>query len=129
MPSTNRIFASREEIEKYIIEKGIEVNVSKPQGEWLNDEEFESFLDAWSILENYYSEHNDDAVIGIEVLREYLHFTRLLRNLMLYHELSDEQLEQAKDAIESLEFTLEEIITEVVSYLDDLERSNHPKDE
>ena len=102
------------------MEKSRKVNNSKPGGLWLEDEEFEEFLRAWKALASYYSSHADDTVIGVEVLREYVHFTRLLRRLVMNEDIDADRREKVLDDLEYLEFLLEEIIKEVVTYLDSI---------
>jgi hypothetical protein len=111
---------TRAELEQQIIEKSWAVDVTKLAGAWLDDKEFDEFLSAWGDLVNYYAGHADDTVISVEVLREYLHFTRLLRRMLLDRNLNIERREQAEMAIGGLENALEDIITEVVTYLDSL---------
>ncbi len=108
---------TRTELEKRIMEKGEEIDVSKPDAAWLDDEAFEEFLSAWQDLVRYYASHADDTVIGVEVLREYLDYTRLLRKVLLYQDIDKERREKVNEAIISLEHILGEIIKEVVTYL------------
>jgi hypothetical protein len=114
------ISSDRALLEKQIMEKRWKVDISKPGGLWVEDDEFEAFLDAWSDLASYYSSHADDTVIGVEVLREYVDFTRLLRRLVMNEEIDATRREKAMDDLEYLEARLEEIITEVVTYLDSI---------
>lgn len=113
---------TRTELERKIIEKSWAVDVTKADGAWLDGAAFEEFLSAWRDLVSYYEVHADDVVISVEVLREYLHFTRLLRRLLLHEELDLTRREQVEASIGALEDILESIITEVVMYLETVDR-------
>lgn len=113
--------SERERLEKQIMEKAWKVNISPlREGGWLDDAEFEAFLNAWKALQVYYSTHASDSVIGIEVLREYVSYTRLCRRLLLDDEIKAETKEKADEAIGYLEYLMEEIIRDVVTYLDSI---------
>jgi hypothetical protein len=107
----------REALEKSIIDKSWQINISKRNPEWVHDPEVEVFLDAWYALRSYYAEHPNDTVIGVEVLKAYLDYTRLLRKILQNDEVEVGIRERAEEIIESLEGELEWIITEVVTYL------------
>ncbi len=108
---------NRERLEQDIIQKGWAVDVSLVNAKWLESESFQTFQQAWQKLVDYYTENADDSVIGVEVLKEYLDHTRILRKLICNPDLSTEDREKAEDNLISLENLLEGIITEVVSYL------------
>lgn len=107
----------RNMLEKRIIERSWQVNTSVEVSIWINSTEFEAFISAWEDLGDYYATHADDAVIGVEVLREYLSFTRILRRILLQLPRHDPLHTQVDVAITSLEGQLETIIKEVVTYL------------
>jgi hypothetical protein len=108
----------RIELEKQIIEKEWEINLSLSDLTWLDSDGLEKLLNAWGELAKYYASHADDTAISVEVLRSYLHYTRMLREILLNEDIDTKMRERAKDTLVDLEWCLEEIIKEVVTYLD-----------
>ncbi len=100
---------SRAELEKRIVALGEAVDLTKPNSGWLEDDNFRAFLDAWNSLKQFYGEHTD-TIIGIEVLREYVDYARLLRRMLSDDNLSKEIRQKARDALEGLEYYIDEII-------------------
>jgi hypothetical protein len=86
---------------------------------WLFNEEMEAFLDAWRFLVNYYGSSNE-TLMSVEVVREYVHFMRLLRNIQTSarevssdKEISVEEKKRATHIMNLLEYFIDEIIKEV----------------
>lgn len=119
----NEIPPERQRLEELVMQTSDDVDVAKPDYEWLDDPEFETFLKSWKQLHKYYANHPDDTQISVEVMREYLVFTRLLRHAMFDDRLTKERQEQAQQGLTYLEFLLNEIITEIVTYRDWKERN------
>jgi hypothetical protein len=63
---------------------------------WLRSQAYEAFMDAWRELRDYHAAHTDP-VMDIELVREFLDLSRLLRELMLNDKLSAEAKAQAAD--------------------------------
>ncbi len=117
------ISPERQRLEELIIQTSDDVDNAKPDGTWIYDTEYYAFQKAWGQLVSYYASHADDTQISVEVMREYLVFTRMLRHAMLDDRLTKERQEQASDALISLEGALNEIITEIVTYRNWKERN------
>ncbi len=113
----------RNELESHIIKTEWDVDTSLSDLAWLESNELEAFLKAWRDLVNYYASHADDSVIDVETLRSYIHFTRMLRKVMLEPDIETKRREQAEEALIHLEWTLEQIVTEVVTYLESEDRN------
>jgi hypothetical protein len=108
---------SRADLEKRIVENAAAVDLMKQGASWLDDDEFRAFLNSWRTLKRFYSEHTD-TVISIEVLREYVDYTRLLRRIISEPESAEEIQVKAKDALEAIEYYIDEIIREGVTNLE-----------
>ncbi len=105
----------RRQIEERIVKTSQSVKViSKPQGDWLNDNEVNEFLDAWYELVQYYQEH-EDTVLDIEVVREYVEFVQLLNRLKSDINLSDQRRNRAEEILEELEANMDEVVKEAVT--------------
>lgn len=109
-------------LEMAIEEKAGAIEVSKPNLEWLDDNEWYEFEKAWSQLINYFASEGD-TVIGPLALGAYADFIRLIRKALLYDELSPQRREQAEEAIIELEGVVDEILKETMTNL----RYHHPE--
>lgn len=116
--STTENRLTRAELEQNIIDKSWQVDISLIDAAWLESIEFHEFMRAWSDLVAYYEVNPEDTQIGVEVLREYVDFTRLLRNIMVNEAYDEDRRKQSEDELKGIEFKLEEIIREVVGFRD-----------
>jgi hypothetical protein len=105
-------------LEQSLIEKSLAVDNSQPAQLWLEDPKLEVFIAEWDRLINYYQHHANDKDIGVEVIREFLDFNRLFRNILLDENESKQTRERATEHLETLEYRLSEIIKEVVTHLE-----------
>ncbi len=105
----------RQQIEERIIKSSESVKVvSEPLGQWLNDKELVDFLDAWYELVRFYQEY-EDTMLDIEIVREYAEFVQLLNQLLSDVRLDNQHRERARDVLEELEGSMNEIIKEAVT--------------
>jgi hypothetical protein len=110
-------YLERKRLELEMIEKSDAIDVTKLDGAWISSAEFYEFIKSWQKLVVYYTEHGDDKDIAVVAVREYLEIGRLLRKIMLDDSKDASIREQAEDAINDLEGQIEDIIREVVTYL------------
>jgi hypothetical protein len=112
---------SRKELEEQIVDNAEAVDLMKRDGSWLNDAEFAAFLKSWHDLKWFYTEQSD-TVISIEVLREYVDYSRLLRRTATDDAIAREFQLLAEEALESLEYNVDEIIREGVTNLENQDK-------
>ena len=112
---------TRLRIENMIERKSYSIDIIKPSAGWLNDPEWDEFLDSWSELINYYASQGD-TVIGPIALGVYVDFARILRKLLLSGELDEKQREQAEEGLISLDGSMDEVRKETRTNL----REHHP---
>jgi hypothetical protein len=102
----------RDQLEERIIEASNLIDNMQP--DWCNSKEWDLFIESWYQLAKYYETHTD-SVIGIEVVREYSNFVRLLRKLLCDEKLDLEIRKQVEEKIIELEGRMDEIIKEAVT--------------
>ena len=102
----------RDQWEEQIIEASNQIDNMQPN--WFNSTEWDLFIDAWYNLVKYYAEHAD-AVIGVEVVREYHDLMRLLRRIICDEKLGLDTRQQVKEKASELEGVMDEIIKEAVT--------------
>jgi len=108
----------RKQLEDAIARKSQQVPMSLEERGWVVSNEMEALIDAWYDLVDYYQNNNDDPSISVEVLAHYLHPTRLSRKLLLFDSnLNDAEKESIEEALAYFELSLDKIIIEVGSFL------------
>ncbi len=100
--------------EDRILERANSVPVMESQ--WFASREFLDFIDAWFDLARFFAFHGE-TTLGIEVVREYQDFMRLLRLQLLDKNNVEPLRTEIADRIIDLDGALEEIIKEAVTNL------------
>jgi hypothetical protein len=109
--------SSRIEWENRIVQRAEAINLLKENASWLNDEEVDAFLESWYDLKRFYEE-DVDTEFGISVLREYVHFTRLIRRILSDNNIPNEIRQKAQASLDDIEYYIDEIIREGVSNIE-----------
>jgi hypothetical protein len=104
----------RRELEKRILELARSVPVEDI--EWLSSQQLYEFIGAWWALAKYYTENND-TVIGVELVSEFVNFERLLRRLMHDNTVDPEIRQRAEDQLLDLDAGIDEVFKEAISHL------------
>ena len=107
---------TRAELEERIFE--LANNVPLEDVEWIHSEQLDQFIHAWYTLAKYY-EINDDTVIGVEAVSQYVHYARLLRRVTSDGTIEPRHRQQAEDKLGDLEGMMDEVFREAVSHLND----------
>lgn len=104
------------EVENRIIELAHSVPIEDE--EWLSSQQLHDFIHAWWLLARYYAKNNE-TVIGVEVISEYVDFARLLRKLMCDSTIDPKIRQQAEDNMVDLDGGIDEVFKEAISHLND----------
>ncbi len=83
---------------------------------WLESQELDHFIGTWLDLASFYASHTD-TVIGLEAIREYDSFIRLLRRIMCDGTEDAQRRKLAEEHLLELEAALGEVIKEAVTNL------------
>jgi hypothetical protein len=113
---------ARLQLETAIEQTGRVIDVTKAELSWLDDPEWDVFLNACYDLVRYYA-YQGDTVIGPLALGEFADFTRLLRKALLFDDLDKQRSSQAEEALISLEGWMDEVLKETMTNL----RDQHPE--
>ena len=76
---------------------------------WPDMPQFDAFVSAWDELINYYRA-SADTVVDVEILKAYVDYSRLLRDLLASPVIDPQQRAQARSALESLETRMDQVI-------------------
>ncbi len=105
----------RKEIENLIIAVAGRIAVDEETG-CLDSETVENWFIGWRRLIEYYKDNNDFD-IGIEVMREYIRVENLFGGIQHNKQADDECVEIAREAIDELNYYLNEIIKTITRKL------------
>jgi hypothetical protein len=105
---------TRAELEERIFE--LANSIPLENSDWLYSEQLDQFIHAWYTLAKYY-EVDNDTVIGVETVSEYVDFVRPLRRQMCDSTLDPNLRQQAEDKMSDLDAMMDEVIKEAVSHL------------
>ena len=108
----------RKKLENRIVKLAESVPVGGSDSElaWLYGQELDEFIDTWWTLAKYYEEHSDTE-IGVEVVSEYVYYSRIFRRLICDVTLDPRIRQQAEDQMRDLDAGMDEVIKEAVSHL------------
>jgi hypothetical protein len=113
---------TRLRLEMAIDDKSGAIDIMKPDAAWIDDPEWNAFIDSWFKLIDYY-ESQTDTVIGPLAMKSFADFIRLLRKALLSGELDESRYELVKEELTTLEYVMDEIVTQTMMNL----RSHHPE--
>ncbi|MFQ3568267.1 MAG: hypothetical protein SNJ59_14865 [Aggregatilineales bacterium] len=102
----------RRRLEDRILALAGRVDTSRPEGRWLDDERFWDFIYAWHDLKRHY-EHSDDTTLSAELLRLYLGYAALLRELRENPRVALHRQERATSALMELNYQVDGVIQQI----------------
>lgn len=102
----------RRRIEDSIVQRYDQVNFSRKQCAWLEDENFWDFVFSWYELVQYYEESGDNA-IGAHLLDLYAHCDTLFRQAASDGRLTERRRDKAADALYQITYYVNQMAIQV----------------